>query len=77
MEMHQTHTPPELPSDDEKTFAGLQAQMALQGIELHRITGALGREAFSINVRGQLRTLDHLPQVAAYARCLGVPVLCS
>ncbi len=75
MDLHQTHTPDELPANDEKTFAGLQAQLALKGIELHRITGALGREAFSINVHGQLRTLDHLPQVAAYARCLGVPVL--
>ena len=77
MDIHQLQTLTELPTADDKTFCNLQAQMALQGIELHRITGALGREAFSVNVRGQLRTLDHLPQVAAYARCLGVPVLCS
>jgi hypothetical protein len=57
---------------EDKDFSTMQAQLALSGVELHRFTGAFGREAYSINVQGQLRTLDTLPQVVAYARCLGV-----
>ena len=74
MELHAVHALPELASFDDKHFSTLQAQLALQSIELHRITNDLGREAYSVNVRGQLRTLDHLPQVVAYAKCMGVVV---
>lgn len=77
--MHLNHTPApaELSAVDDKTFDALQVQLAAQGIDLHRVTGALGREAFSVNVRGALRTLDTLPQVQAYARILGVPLIQS
>lgn len=65
---------PEVDLSD-KPFTTVQAQLALHGIELHRITGSLGREAYSVHVHGQIRTLDTLHQVTAYARCLGVVVL--
>lgn len=74
MDMHAVHALPEIANLDDKNFSTLQAQLALQSIELHRITNDLGREAYSVNVRGQLRTLDHLPQVVAYAKCMGVVV---
>lgn len=74
MDMHAVHALPEIANLDDKSFSTLQAQLALQSIELHRITNEVGREAYSVNVRGQLRTLDHLPQVVAYAKCMGVVV---
>ena len=74
MEMHVLPALPEQASLDDKKFTTLQAQLALQGFELHRITNDFGRQAYSVNVRGQLRTLDHLPQVVAYAKCMGVVV---
>jgi hypothetical protein len=78
MEMtNQCNTPPEVSGVEDKAFGSVQAQMALQGIEVHRVTGAFGREAFTVNVKGAMRTLDTLPQVQAYARCLGVTVQCG
>lgn len=74
MDIHAVSALPEIANLDDKNFSTLQARLALQGIELHRITNDLGREAYSVNVRGQLRTLDHLPQVVAYAKCMGVVV---
>ena len=74
MEMHAVHALPEMANLEDKTFTTLQAHLALQGVELHRITNDFGRAAYSVNVRGQLRTLDHLPQVVAYAKCMGVVV---
>lgn len=77
MDLRWQDVPPELGQEtdgslSDKPFSTLQAQMAMSGLELHRITGATGREGFVVNVRGSLRTLDTLDQVAAYARCLGV-----
>ena len=74
MEMHAIHTPQEFATGDDDGFTTLQAQLALRGVELHRVTNDIGREAYSVNVRGQLRTLDHLPHVVAYAKCMGVVV---
>lgn len=72
MELDPRTAPHEVGAVDDKSFSTLQAQLALQGIELHRVTGAYGREAFTVSVHGQLRTLDTLPQVQSYARVLGV-----
>jgi hypothetical protein len=58
-------------------FSRLQAQLATSGIELHRVTTDRGSEGFSVSVKGQLRTLDTLPQVAAYAKCLGVVLVAA
>lgn len=77
MHLNTTTTPAEVSAVDDTTFSALQAQLAAQGIDLHRVTGATGQEAFSVNVRGALRTLDTLPQVQAYARILGVPLIQS
>lgn len=74
MNMQTPAATPERATPEPKTFTTLQAELALRGIELHSITGAFGREAYSVNVRGQLRTLDTLQQVMAYAACLGVKV---
>lgn len=72
MHINLTPTPAEVSAVDDKVFHTLQAQLAAQGIDLHRVTGSLGREAFAVNVRGAARpygvTLDTLPQVQAYAR---------
>lgn len=74
MNMQELPLVAELMALQDKTFNSLQDQLAVQGIELHRITNDFGREAYSVSVRGQLRTLDHLPQVVAYAKCMGVVV---
>lgn len=74
MDIPQSPAAPEFSSAEIKRFDTLQAHLALHGVELHHITETDGREAFSVNVGGQLRTLDTLPQVAAYAKCLGVAV---
>lgn len=77
MHLNQSTAPAEVSALEDKGFQTLQAQLAQQGVELHRITGALGREAYTVNVRGALRTLDTLGQVQAYARILGVPLIQS
>lgn len=75
MHLNLTPAPAEVSAVDDKAFHALQAQLAAHGIDLHRVTGAMGREAFAVNVHGALRTLDTLPQVQAYARILGVPLV--
>ncbi len=74
MELQHLSQQPEAATLDEGTFSALQAQLAAQGVELHRVTGATGREAFTLNLQGQVRTLDTLPQVSAYVRRLGLPL---
>ena len=61
-------TAPELTALDDDGFRTLQAQLATQGVELHRVTGAYGREAFTVRVDGVLHTIDTLPGVQAWAR---------
>ena len=72
MDMEKLPLVAELMTLQEQSFNTVQAQLAVRGIELHRVTNDFGREAYTVNVRGQLRTLDHLPQVVNYARSMGV-----
>lgn len=77
MEAPNLHMIEELSGMHDKAFMTLQAQLATSGIELHRVTTDRGSEGFSVSVKGQLRTLDTLPQVAAYAKCLGVVLVAA
>lgn len=55
-------------------FEHLRLHLAHAGVELHRVDLGEGRQGFTLAVRGSLRTLDSLPQVMNYAKCLGLVI---
>lgn len=75
MDLNNGRATNELQFSQAQEFADLQRWLAAHDVELHSITGATGREAFTGHVAGALRTLDTLSQVRAYARIIGVPLV--
>ena len=70
----QSHEATQPDAAPDKAFTSLQAQLALAGVELHKVEIEQGRQGFVLHMHGAARTLESLPQVTAYAKVLGITV---